>query len=83
MRGGAIIAHASMKGAEVRVKLYVPGGVVHAPAVQTRGLAQLTPHAPQLLALVRRSTQKPLHAVCPLGHEGTQKPAEHTVNDGQ
>src|SRR5579863_193431 len=39
----------------------------HVPALQTWPAPQAFPHAPQSAALLVRSTQTPLHAVCPAG----------------
>jgi hypothetical protein len=45
----------------------VAAGQVHAPAVQVAVAGQLMPQSPQWLGSVWRSTQAPLHAVCPVG----------------
>ena len=57
----------------------VPAQVTaHVFAEQSWPDAHVVPHAPQLLLSELNVTQRPLHAICPVGHLGPQVPAEQT-----
>ena len=58
-----------------------PLGHVHAPAEQLDPPEQITPHWPQFVALLSRSSHKALQRVCPAGH--THSPASQELPPAQ
>jgi hypothetical protein len=45
---------------------------------QTLPVGQRLPHMPQLAVSVASDTHRPLHTVCPVGHDERHEPVEHT-----